>query len=58
MKIKIAETDYDKEDCETLRNHIILLRDAALDSGHMEWTVTLSHAIAFMRVAIDNMWKE
>lgn len=53
----IAEMNYDKEASEALRNHIIALRDAALTSGHMEWAVTLSHTVAFMATAIEEMYR-
>lgn len=54
----IAGVDYDKETAESLRQQIIDLRDTALKAGYMEWTVMLSHCVAFLAKAIEEMWKE
>jgi hypothetical protein len=53
---RIAEMDYDLKSSNDLRDKMIELRDAALKQGNMEWAVTLSHVIAFMMVAIDEMF--
>ena len=55
---RIADMDYFKSDTEELRNEVIALRDEALKQGDMYWAITLSHVIAFMAVALEEMYKE
>jgi hypothetical protein len=51
-----GETSYTREDAEAMRLGLITLRDAALDAAMFEWAVSLSHTIAFLAVASDEIW--
>lgn len=53
---RIAEMDYAKGDAENLRNRVIALRSAALEQDDFENSVMLSHVVAFMAVAIEQMY--
>ena len=55
--IKAAEMDYAKEDSEELRKEMIFLRDEALKQGDMEWSIKLSHVVAWMAVAMEEIYK-
>lgn len=54
--MRVGDTDYNRESSLELREFIIQLRDSALEGGHMEWAVSLSHVIAWMAVTIDEKW--
>lgn len=61
MKAKtyqIAEMSYDRAAANQLRNDMIQIRDEALKCGAMEWSVVLSHVVAFMAAAIPIMYAE
>jgi hypothetical protein len=51
-----GETAYSRQDAEELRNDLITLRDEALRLGAIDMAVKLSHAIAFMARAIEEIW--
>lgn len=55
---KIADTNYNEEDANKLRTRMIEYRDSATRNGQMGVAVDLSHVIAFMHVAIGEMWKK
>lgn len=55
-KIGSGETEYGSEDVDKMRVGLITLRDAALDAAMMEWAVSLSHTIAFLAVAREEIW--
>lgn len=50
--------DYDREASLALRAELIELRDEALRQNDFEWSVKLSHVIAWMAVIIDKEWPE
>jgi hypothetical protein len=54
--LKAAEMDYSKQDSEALRQEMIELRNAALEQGDLEWSVKLSHTVAWMAVAIEEIY--
>ncbi len=56
--IKVAEMDYDKKESLELRTEMIVLRDEALHQGDFNWSVKLSHVIAWMAVVIEERWPE
>jgi hypothetical protein len=43
-----AEMLYGREELESLRDNIIILRDSALKNGDMQWAVILSHNVAVL----------
>ncbi len=55
-KITIAEMEYGYSEAEDLRAAIIKLRDEALKQGDFTNAVLLSHAIAFMHAAIEELY--
>lgn len=56
--IGTGETSFTVDDANELREEVIQLRDAALKEGHMAWAVSLSHVVAFMAVARQEIWGE
>ncbi len=54
--ITIAEMEYSADAAENLRCEVIKLRDIALKRGDFITAVLLSHTIAFMHVAIQEMY--
>jgi hypothetical protein len=56
--IGTGETEIDKDGAEELREDLIQLRDEALAQGDMDWSVRLSHVVAFMANAIAIVWRE
>jgi hypothetical protein len=56
--IGFGDTEIDKEGAEELREEMIELRDEALAQGDMNWSVRLSHVVAFMANAIAVVWRE
>ena len=56
--IEAGGENYDREKSLALRDNLIQLRDAALKNSHMEWSVVLSHLIAWMATTIDERWPE
>lgn len=51
-----GDTSYTMEDVEKMREGLITLRDAALKAAMFDWAVSLSHTIAFLAVARDEIW--
>lgn len=51
-----GDTTFDKDNAIALREDIITLRDAALQTEAADWAVTLSHCVAFMHHAIQYIW--
>lgn len=53
-----GETAYSREDAEAIRKDLIGLRDKMLGQGEMTLAVGLSHAVAFMARAIEEIWND
>jgi hypothetical protein len=56
--IGTGDTAVDKEGAVELREAMIKLRDGALEQGDFQWAVTLSHVVAFMANAIEEIWPQ
>lgn len=54
--MKVAGMEYDREASEELRAELIALRDDALAQADFEWSVKLAHAVAWMAVAMDQLF--
>jgi hypothetical protein len=52
----IAAMSYDREAAGALRDEAIAIRDAALKANEMNTTIVQSHVVAFMAVAIKEMY--
>ena len=49
---------YDRAESLALRQEIIELRDEALKQGDFEWSIKLSHVVAWMAKAIEFLQPE
>ena len=50
---KVEGIDYTPEGIESVRGAMIEFRDAALNAGHMEVAVTISHVLALLAYLKD-----